>query len=237
LQTPSYANEYSLRVLVAEDNPINQVTLQEQLELLGCEVFMASDGEEALVVWDNQVVDIILTDVNMPYRDGYELTKQLRSEGETCPIIGVTANGLKDEEERCLAAGMDTWLVKPIELETLVKLFNRFFPTYSSGMTSDAVTMALINPLDSNDRANIIQHFTADIHDLYQAVNDNNIDVVKQLSHRIRGALVSVKQRDLASKLQVLEEQLTESNTAESYTAICDELTHWLNQLNQTNGA
>ncbi|HHR5884310.1 TPA: ATP-binding protein [Providencia alcalifaciens] len=237
LQTPSYANEYSLRVLVAEDNPINQVTLQEQLELLGCEVFMASDGEEALVVWDNQVVDIILTDVNMPYRDGYELTKQLRSEGETCPIIGVTANGLKDEEERCLAAGMDTWLVKPIELETLVKLFNRFFPTYSSGMTSDAVTMALINPLDSNDRANIIQHFTVDIHALYQAVNDNNIDVVKQLSHRIRGALVSVKQRDLASKLQVLEEQLTESNTAESYTAICDELTHWLNQLNQTNGA
>lgn len=240
LQTPSYANEYSLRVLVAEDNPINQVTLQEQLELLGCEVFMASDGEEALVVWDNQVIDIILTDVNMPYRNGYELTKQLRSEGETCPIIGVTANGLKDEEERCLAAGMDTWLVKPIELETLVKLFNRFFPIYSSIIPSDTVTMELINPLDSSDRANIIQHFTADIHDLYQAVNDNNIDVVKQLSHRIRGALVSVKQRDFASRLQVLEERLsretTITNIAETYMVICDELTNWLNQINQTNG-
>ncbi|MBC5791254.1 ATP-binding protein [Providencia sp. JUb39] len=240
LQTPSYANEYSLRVLVAEDNPINQVTLQEQLELLGCEVFMASDGEEALVVWDNQVIDIILTDVNMPYRNGYELTKQLRSEGETCPIIGVTANGLKDEEERCLAAGMDTWLVKPIDLETLVKLFNRFFPIYSSIIPSDTVTMELINPLDSSDRANIIQHFTADIHDLYQAVNDNNIDVVKQLSHRIRGALVSVKQRDFASRLQVLEERLsretTITNIAETYMVICDELTNWLNQINQTNG-
>ncbi|MFV8221537.1 response regulator, partial [Enterobacter cloacae complex sp.6700776] len=89
------------------DNPINQVILQEQLELLGCEVFMASDGEEALVIWDNEVIDIVLTDVNMPYRNGYELTKQLRSEGETCPIVGVTANGLKDEEEHCLAAWMD----------------------------------------------------------------------------------------------------------------------------------
>ncbi|HHR6130922.1 TPA: ATP-binding protein [Providencia alcalifaciens] len=239
-QTPSYANEYSLRVLVAEDNPINQVILQEQLELLGCEVFMASDGEEALVIWDNEVIDIVLTDVNMPYRNGYELTKQLRSEGETCPIIGVTANGLKDEEDRCLAAGMDTWLVKPIELDTLAQLFNRFFPTYSSTLLSDSATMSFINPLDSNDRDNIIQHFTVDINDLCEAVKNNNIEAVKQLSHRIRGALVSVEQRELASRLHVLEELLDMEkphlNIADTYKVICDELTFWLNKLSQTNG-
>ncbi|GAB1437822.1 hypothetical protein MASR2M36_05610 [Providencia sp.] len=240
LQAPSYANAYPLRVLVAEDNPINQVVLQEQLELLGCEVFMADDGEEALVIWDNEVVDIILTDVNMPYRNGYELTKQLRSEGETCPIIGVTANGLKEEEEHCLAAGMDAWLVKPIELGTLVQLFNRFFPAHNS-VTSNAAPIGFVNPLDSDDRDNIIQHFSVDIQALYQAVNDNDVETVLQLSHRISGALLSVNQRELASKLQDVETWLNlnvttpELNIAEVYTTVCDDLTDWIHKISQTN--
>ena len=147
---------------------------------------------------------------------------------------------MKDEEERCLAAGMDTWLVKPIELDTLAQLFNRFFPTYSSTLLSDSATMVFINPLDSNDRDNIIQHFTVDIHDLCEAVKNNNIEAVKQLSHRIRGALVSVEQRELASRLHVLEELLNMEkpnlNIADTYKVICDELTFWLNKLSQTNG-
>ncbi|WP_142793348.1 response regulator, partial [Klebsiella pneumoniae] len=60
----AHTDLFSLKVLIAEDNMINQVVLQEQLELLGCQVFTASDGEEALVIWDNEIVDIILTDVN-----------------------------------------------------------------------------------------------------------------------------------------------------------------------------
>lgn len=233
----THMHKYPLRVLIAEDNPINQVVLQEQLELLGCEVFIANDGEEALVVWDNEIVDIILTDVNMPYRNGYELAQQLRSEGETCPIIGVTANGLKEEEEHCIGAGMDAWLVKPIELETLIQLFNRFFPIYSSSI-SDIEPISVINPLNGEDREKIIHHFTRDITEFCRAVECNNMEELKALSHRIRGALISVNQRELANTLREFENSLNSApkiNDAELRENICKLLTDWVKSISQTN--
>ncbi|MBW5405319.1 ATP-binding protein [Morganella morganii] len=230
---------FSLKVLIAEDNPINQIVLQEQLELLGCEVFTASDGEEALVIWDNEIVDIILTDVNMPYRNGYELAKQLRLEGETCPIIGVTANGLKEEEERCLQAGMNAWLVKPIELETLVHLFSRFFPIYHSSFSEDEL-ITLVNPLNGKERGNIILQFNIDIREFNQAINSRDIKIVKQLSHRLRGALISVEQRELADKLlqfeRSLDSETENSDLSEFGQGICNDLIIWVNKLNQTDG-
>ncbi|MGF7481278.1 ATP-binding protein [Providencia sp. SP181] len=234
----THMHKYPLRVLIAEDNPINQVVLQEQLELLGCKVFIANDGEEALVIWDNEIVDIILTDVNMPYRNGYELAQQLRSEGETCPIIGVTANGLKEEEERCLESGMDSWLVKPIELETLIQLFNRLFPIYSSS-TLEMAPLEMINPLNGEDREKIIHHFITDITQFCQAVEDNNIDEIKQLSHRIRGALISVEQRELANELREFEATLdTQASThidIQVNQNICNQLANWIKKISQIN--
>ncbi len=119
---------FDLRVLVAEDNPVNQVTLRGQLESLGCEVTVADDGEEALALWDISPHDLVLTDVNMPYLNGYELAERLRAEGVACPIVGVTANAMLDEENRCLDAGMNAWLVKPIPLRTLVRTLEKFAP-------------------------------------------------------------------------------------------------------------
>ena len=110
-----------MRVLVAEDNPINQATLRNQLEQLGCTVTVASDGADALSLWPLTQYDALLTDVNMPKLNGYELASALRARAPS-PIIGVTANAMRDEEERCMAAGMSSWMVKPIELRTLRQL-------------------------------------------------------------------------------------------------------------------
>jgi len=114
-----------LHVLVAEDNVINQLILRDQLEELGCTVELASDGEEALSLWRNGAFDIVLTDVNMPKVNGYELTRELRRQGCSIPIIGATANALRGEEELCLAAGMNHCLVKPFVLRAL---FNYLAP-------------------------------------------------------------------------------------------------------------
>lgn len=113
------AESLQLRVLVAEDNPINQATLRHQLEQLGCTVTVAGNGAEALSMWTMAYYDVLLTDVNMPKMNGYELTGELRTRGFAQPIIGVTANAMRDEEVRCMAAGMNSWLVKPIELSAL----------------------------------------------------------------------------------------------------------------------
>ncbi|WP_460927844.1 ATP-binding protein [Pseudomonas sp. MC6] len=108
-----------LHILVAEDNVINQLILRDQLEELGCTVALASDGEEALALWPDAAFDIVLTDVNMPRLNGYELAKALRRLGCSIPIIGATANALRGEDALCLAAGMNHCLVKPFTLRAL----------------------------------------------------------------------------------------------------------------------
>ena len=108
-----------LHILVAEDNAINQLILRDQLQELGCTVMLASDGEEALSLWQDDSFDVVLTDVNMPHLNGYELATTLRRLGCATPIIGATANAMRGEEALCLAAGMNHCLIKPFTLRAL----------------------------------------------------------------------------------------------------------------------
>ena len=108
-----------LHVLVVEDNAISQLILKDQLEELGCTVDLASDGLEALALWQQSTFDRVLTDVNMPRMNGYELAAQLRQLDSSVPIIGATANAQHEERARCLAVGMNECLVKPFGLSAL----------------------------------------------------------------------------------------------------------------------
>ncbi|MGM3186088.1 two-component system sensor histidine kinase RcsC [Musicola paradisiaca] len=108
-----------IRILVVDDHPINRRLLADQLGSLGYQVITANDGLDALDVLSKNPVDIVLTDVNMPNMDGYRFTQRLRDMAQTFPVIGVTANALAEERQRCLQAGMDNCLSKPVTLETL----------------------------------------------------------------------------------------------------------------------
>lgn len=110
-----------MRVLAVEDNPINRVILAEQLQTLGCEVDLAQDGAEALQRCREQAFDLVVTDINMPRMDGHALTRQLRDEGNTVPVIGASANATAEERERYLASGMQGYLSKPIDIARLRK--------------------------------------------------------------------------------------------------------------------
>ncbi|MCG7494158.1 ATP-binding protein [Thalassobius sp. Cn5-15] len=111
------------RVLVIEDNEINRVVLGKQLDILNYPHEMAIDGAEGLALWRTGRFDVVLTDCHMPVMDGFELTNEIRKaeagSSHRTPIIAVTANALDGEAERCLNAGMDDYLPKPLELETL----------------------------------------------------------------------------------------------------------------------
>ncbi|MNU77164.1 Sensor histidine kinase RcsC [compost metagenome] len=109
----------ALRILVAEDHPISQLVLQEQLELLGCSVALAGNGQEALALPDLLSFDAVLTDLNMPLVDGYEFTRRLRARGYRKTVLGVTANAFPDELQRGLDAGMNALLIKPLPLTVL----------------------------------------------------------------------------------------------------------------------
>lgn len=106
-------------ILVVDDHPINRRLLADQLGSLGYQVITANDGVDALNALTKKTADIVLTDVNMPNMDGYTLTRTLRAQSWEAPVIGVTANALAEERQRCLAAGMDNCLSKPVTLDVL----------------------------------------------------------------------------------------------------------------------
>jgi CheY-like chemotaxis protein len=112
-----------LRILLAEDNVVNQRLVVRLLEKRGHTMFVASTGREVLTVLRQQAVDLVLMDVQMPDMDGLETTaairRQERQTGGHLPIIALTAHAMKGDQERCLAGGMDSYVSKPINAQAL----------------------------------------------------------------------------------------------------------------------
>jgi CheY-like chemotaxis protein len=119
-----------LRILLAEDNPVNQKLAVRLLEREGHTVLLAGTGREALETLERTPVDLVLMDVQMPEIDGLDATAAIREREmrtrEHLPIIAMTAHVMKGDRERCLAAGMDGYLSKPIRPEELARAIEQF---------------------------------------------------------------------------------------------------------------
>ena len=116
-----FSTTYPLRLLVAEDNPMNQKIAMKLLGKLGYEPKVVSDGKEALDELSQQRYDLVFMDVEMPGMDGLEATKMIRLCLDIQPvIIAMTANTMQGDRDSCLQAGMDDYISKPIEMEELL---------------------------------------------------------------------------------------------------------------------
>ena len=120
-----------LKVLVAEDNPVNQLVAEEMLIGLGCEAHLAADGKEAVSCFAAECFDLVLMDCQMPIMDGYEASRKIRTL-ETAqsltpvPIVALTANAMKGARENALAAGMDDYLTKPFTIDALAHILSKW---------------------------------------------------------------------------------------------------------------
>ena len=136
-------DEHRARVLLAEDNPVNQTLVVRVLEKRGYTVKVTSDGRGALEALENGQFDVVLMDVQMPGMDGFEATAAIRAKemlaGGHIPIIALTAHALKGDKEQCIAAGMDSYLSKPIRaielVSTIESLLENKRATRSSTLT------------------------------------------------------------------------------------------------------
>jgi signal transduction histidine kinase/CheY-like chemotaxis protein len=123
-----------VRILVAEDNPVNQLVAVNTLESLGCKVLVAENGRAALKVMMHVPVDLVLMDCFMPEMDGFEATRdfrrwsQDRKSSGRLPIVALTANAMKGDRELCLASGMDDYLTKPFTKEQLSEILKSWLP-------------------------------------------------------------------------------------------------------------
>lgn len=122
--TPAIAHHTPLNILIVDDQPTNRMLLKSQLARLEHHVDEAEDGEKALFLWKNNHYDLMITDCNMPGIDGLELTRLIREEDKHLLIYGLTANAQQEERERCLSAGMNDCLFKPLRLHTLEKILS-----------------------------------------------------------------------------------------------------------------
>ncbi len=118
-------------VLLVEDNPINQLVASEMLQLLGAEVECVHDGIQALDAMQSRRFDLVLMDIQMPRMDGIETTREIRrleqggSLPET-PVVALTANASDADRQRCLAAGMNDFLAKPVKTEQIAAVLARY---------------------------------------------------------------------------------------------------------------
>ena len=124
------AIKFPLRILLVEDNIFNQKIVRLMLERLGYQIDIANDGLEALEAIENQLYDLILMDMQMPKIDGITTTKLIRSMLDNpihkVQIIAMTANVMPEDIQKCLDAGMNDYVNKPIDIQTIIQLVQRF---------------------------------------------------------------------------------------------------------------
>ncbi|MBO84521.1 MAG: hypothetical protein CL927_04130 [Deltaproteobacteria bacterium] len=124
-----------VRVLVAEDNPVNQMVMEAMLGSADIEVVLVDNGADCVRRIAAVQPDAVLMDCQMPICDGYSASRQLRAAGWSLPIIAVTASALGDEEARCRQAGMDAFMAKPVRRDALLEVIEHFCSATVGGTT------------------------------------------------------------------------------------------------------
>ncbi len=161
---------FAARILIAEDNAVNQEVAMGMLETMGCSFVTAKNGREAVELFTQEKFDLVLMDCEMPQMDGFEATQRIREfenladqlpndEHRTrrTPIVALTAHALAEVRERCLAAGMDGFLVKPFEEHRLHETMRRWIGTLERASAPDAVL-----PQTELDQTELVQTERAD---------------------------------------------------------------------------
>ena len=171
-------------ILVAEDHPTNQMVIQRQLEKLNYHADFVDDGLQALKAIENHNYGLLLTDCHMPHLDGYELTKTLRSQNNHIPIIALTANALTGESEHCTSLGMDDFLTKPVSINLLKQVIEKFLPDHNTLEFSQSIedaSEALLQDDNLEDALQSILNHPCDVTDEIDRdtliFNDTDLDL------------------------------------------------------------
>ena len=202
-------------VLVVDDHPINREVLVRQLLALGVAADSAADGREGLRAWQAGGYAIVFADVHMPQMDGFEMTAEIRrvelARGRPrTPIVGVTANAMAGEDERCRAAGMDGYLSKPVSLARLRATLQRWLQDVEGA--APAIDPSVLDPWLQDDTAarhDLLRKFGLSAsesgRDIETAMAAGDLAALAAAAHRLKGSALAVGARALSDAATILE--------------------------------
>jgi two-component system, sensor histidine kinase and response regulator len=249
------------RVLLVEDNPVNQLVALRLLEKSGHKVTVAANGKRALEEFDKESYDLILMDVQMPEMNGFEATQAIRqkerSTGRHIPIIAMTAHVMKGDEEKCLAAGMDNYLTKPIRGADLLALIDRLSNDQSgvvvkpsSSLTdSSGPTIDLAGALErlDGDRSlldELVELFRDDcaraMEEIRRGLLLHDKKRVERGAHTLKGSSSSVGAvavPQVAAEIENLASKGNLSAATEQFQVLKKEIEHLLQELDSVSRA
>jgi len=247
----NYASD--ARVLLAEDNPVNQMVAVEILTLAGMQVQTAANGLEAMEKIKTQDFDVVLMDVQMPRMDGLEATAGIRNDlgRKDLPIIAMTAHAMRGDREKCIAAGMDDYISKPIDRLKLYKVLKKYIPdvTVMSGslkpgqplnqpdmpQVDDTPAPAGIDIDEGMARmgcsveryTDILNRFCQDLAPVPARIKDlicqNNLKKAREENHSLKGSAGNLAATELFAASQSLEKAIDAKDT--------DQITHYIFQV------
>ncbi|HKV04997.1 MAG TPA: response regulator [Candidatus Acidoferrales bacterium] len=247
-------NQHRLRVLLAEDNAVNQLVALRLLERLGHTVTVAANGKKALEALEKGPHDAILMDIQMPEMNGWEATRAIRAKektsGERIAIIAMTAHAMKGDDERCYAAGMDDYLTKPIRTEELIATLERVGARKvarelrlerSAGRDGQAIDLAGAMERLGGDRElfdELVEVFKAECPgataDMRRALDAADAKALVHSAHSLKGSsanLGAVAVSQAALELERLARSEDLKNAEESFTVLQKEIARLFYEL------
>ena len=226
--TPAYpaASLRGCRILLVEDNPVNQRVAQRLLEKMAAAVSIANNGVEALEHFAESPFDAVLMDCQMPVMDGFTAATRIREAeeqsgtGKRVPIIALTANVMNEDREQCLAAGMDAHLGKPIVPSQLANCLERHLSGRKHLSDVDLTALHELTGGDADFERELIETFVASgdkcLADIVEALRTDDYDTVGKRAHTLKGASANIH----AHRLSVAASHLENAARAKSLREI-----------------
>lgn len=233
------------RVLVAEDNPVNQQVIAGFLELAGCDLDIVASGAEAVQKVRDEAFDVVLMDIQMPGMDGLEATRRIRAlggRGLEVPIVALTANAMAGDEARCLEAGMNSYIAKPVDRVRLTAALRRFIPMAGDippeGSLADIIDLqqlsTLVETLGEPAVNRLLTTFEDDsmrrVRQMRQAWGQGVPDIVRAELHSIAGASVGIGMKRVTLLCEKIREAVI-SHVGAEVERLIDQLEKTLNEL------
>ncbi len=229
------ALQCGMLVLLADDNATNRTVIGRQLKRLGYAFDVAVDGEDALEHWRAGSYGLVLTDCHMPRRDGFSLAREIRRDPDRAraatPIVALTASVLDEDKEKAAASEIDELLLKPIPTERMAVMLDGYLPIgdISAAGSEDGADGGSAQPPGSPEAApldltvlsdlvgedpgvqaevlgDFLETTEPDLEALRSAVADQSASDVRQLAHRVKGALASIGANQAASSAFAVEQ-------------------------------